>query len=244
MLDRFQAIDPSKLDLMPGARLLDVGCGTGRHIVELSRFPGLFVGLDMSRDDLHTMWCFLDLIGRERPVAADIHMIEGAGEWLPFPDAQFDRIVCTETLEHVPDDAAVLRELLRVLRPDGVLAVSVPDEYSERLLWRLSSRYRNAPNGHVRLYRRKEIARLLRENGAEPFEVQYRHSLESVRWLVRSVIDKEWDKPGRIARCISWLLDTPSHRNWRGLAWCDALGNRILPKSIVLYGRKTEQQRA
>lgn len=242
MLDRYQAIDPSKLDLAPGMRILDVGCGTGRHLVELSRFPSHLVGLDMSREDLHTMWCFFDLISRERPFLADVHMIEGAGEWLPFPDGQFDRVICTETLEHVPDDATVLRELLRVLHPDGVLAVSVPDEYSERLLWRLSSRYREAPGGHIRLYRRKAIASLLRENGVEPFAVQYRHSLESLRWLVRSVIDKEWGKPGRIARSVSWLLDTPSHRNWRILAWCDALGNRILPKSIVLYGRKLERQ--
>jgi len=123
-----------------------------------------------------------------------------------------------------------------------LLVVSVPDEHSERLLWRFSPRYRTTPGGHVRLYRRGDIARLLRESGAEPYATDFRHSLESVRWLVHSVVDREWGKPGAITRGIRWLLDTPSHRNWRALAWCDALGNRVLPKSIVLYGRKLEGQ--
>jgi len=241
MLDRYQAIDPEQLDFNPEARLLDVGCGTGRHLLELSRFPGLLIGLDTSKEDLHkTEYLFL-LTARQRPVVASVRMVQGVGEYLPFPDEFFEQVICTETLEHVPDDRAVLRELVRVLRPNGVLAISVPDEYSERLLWRLSPRYRNTPGGHVRIYRRKELRRLLQESGIEPFSVEYRHSLEAIRWLVHSVIDKEWGKPGRISRAIRWLLDRPSHRNWRLLAGCDALGNRILPKSIVVYGRKLER---
>ena len=128
-----------------------------------------------------------------------------------------------------------------MLRPGGVLVISVPDEYSARLLWKVSKRYRTAPGGHVRIYRRKQIRELLRKHGAAPYAVQFRHSLESIRWLVHSTVDREWGKPGRATRAIRWLLDTPSHRNWRGLAWCDALGNYTLPKSIVLYGRKPEK---
>jgi ubiquinone/menaquinone biosynthesis C-methylase UbiE len=241
VLDRYQAIDPAKLDLAPGTRLLDVGCGTGRHLLELSRHRASLVGLDMSREDLRVCTYMVALTAKERPLAADLHLVQGGGERLPFRDELFDGVICTETLEHVPDDRAVLRELLRVLRRGGALVVSVPDEHSERLLWRLSPRYRNTPGGHVRIYRRSQIARLLRESGAEPYAVEYRHSLESLRWLVHSVVDREWGKPGPITRGLRWLLDTPSHRNWRLLAWCDALGNRVLPKSIVLYGRKVEQ---
>ena len=240
MLDRYQAIDPRLLDLKPDSRLLDVGCGTGRHILELSRCEGTFVGLDMSDEDLKKMRYLLALAAQEGRLVANVPIAQGDGLSLPFEDNELDHVICTETLEHVDDDEAMLRDLIRVLRPGGVLVVSVPDEYSERLLWRLSPRYRTAPGGHVRIYRRKRIIGLLTENGAEPYSVQYRHSLESVRWLVHSVIDKEWGEPGRITRGIRWLLDTPSHRNWRALAWADAAFSRVLPKSIVLYGRKMD----
>ncbi len=241
MLDRYQAIDPAKLGLRPDGRLLDVGCGTGRHLLELSRYPGTLAGLDFARDDLRIMRYMLDLTAKERPIAAAVHIVQGDGERLPFPGAAFDQVICTETLEHVADDRAIVCELLRVLKPGGVLAISVPDEYSERLLWRLSPRYRNTPGGHVRIYRRQDIRRLMQESGVPPFAVEYRHSLETMRWVVHSVVDREWGKPGVITRGIRWLLDRPSHRNWRVLAWADALGSYVLPKSIVLYGRKLGQ---
>lgn len=241
MLDRYQAIDPDRLGLSPQARVLDVGCGTGRHLLELSRYQGRFVGLDMSHEDLRKFNYLLHLTSEERPIVAKISAVEGDGERLPFADGLFDCVICTETLEHVPDDRAFVRELMRVLRRGGTLVISVPDEHSERLLWKVSPNYRNTPGGHVRIYRRQQIARVLRDSGAEPFAVDFRHSLESVRWLVHSVVDREWGKPGFISKGIRWLLDTPSHRNWRLLAWCDAAGNRVLPKSIVLYGRKGAQ---
>ena len=242
MLDRYQAIDPAKLDLRPGGRLLDVGCGTGRHLLELSRHTGALVGLDFAIEDLRAMRYMFAITAKERPVAATVHIVRGGGERLPFPASSFDQVICTETLEHVPDDRAILCELMRVLRPGGVVAISVPDEYSERLLWRLSPRYRNTPGGHVRIYRRKDIKRLMQEGGAQPFAVEYRHSLETVRWVIHPVVDREWGKPGLITRGIRWLLDSPSHRNWRVLAWADALGSYVLPKSIVLYGRKLERR--
>jgi hypothetical protein len=93
----------------------------------------------------------------------------------------------------------------------------------------------------VRIYERKHIRRLVEATGAKLFAVEYRHSLETVRWVLHSVLDREWGQPGIVSRGVRWLLDSPSHRNWWPLAWADELGNLALPKSIVLYGRKAGQ---
>ena len=241
LLNRFSIDDyrqmADEIKAAAGAgRLLDWGCGYGHMSYLLARRGFEVTGLTMpDENNLSESW---NLLIREQgfdvTVAADDVL-------LPFEDEAFDVVLSCGVLEHVPDDRAILSELIRVLRGGGLLVVSVPDEYSERLLWRFSSRYRTHPGGHVRIYRRRDISALMEEHGAPPFATEFRHSLESIRWLIHSTIDREWGKPGLVTRAIRWLLDTPSHRNWRILAWSDALGNRLLPKSIVLYGRKLEQ---
>ena len=250
-MNRFQAIDPALLELTAGDRLLDVGCGVGRHVLEMSHLPGQHVGLDWGREDLRRAAYWFHLMRSEGKARGWAHFVEGDATRLPFPDEYFDRVICSEVLEHVSDDRLVLAELVRVLRPGGVLAISVPDEYTERLLWRYAPEYRSAPGGHVRIYQRKEIARLLQASGARPFAIRFRHSLEAVRWLTEMLVDgqrgsfaRRRNGPGPMAQAVRWLLDTPSHQNSPVVTWFDSLGNYLLPKSIVVYGRKRgyEQQ--
>lgn len=244
-MNRFQAIDPALLELTPGDRLLDVGCGIGRHVLEMSHLPGHHVGIDWGREDLQRAAYWFSLMRSEGKAQGWAYFVQGDATRLPFPDEYFDRVICSEVLEHVSDDGVVLAELVRVLRRGGVLAISVPDEYTERLLWRYAPEYRTTPGGHVRIYRRKEIARLLLASGARPFAVRLRHSLEAVRWLTEMLVDGELSSfarrgngPGPAAQAVRWLLDTPSHHNSALVTWFDTLGNYILPKSIVVYGRK------
>ena len=96
---------------------------------------------------------------RDGDVRARVHWLQTAGERLPFVDGAFDRVICTETLEHVDDDSVLARELVRVLKPGGILAVSVPDEFSEKIFWKLSKNYRTHAGGHVRIYERGQIVR-------------------------------------------------------------------------------------
>ena len=72
----------------------------------------------------------------------------------PFPDDTFDRIICSEVFEHIPDDVGAMAELTRVLRPGGVLAATVPSWLPEKICWALSAEYHAplAPGGHVRIY--------------------------------------------------------------------------------------------
>jgi SAM-dependent methyltransferase len=237
-LDRFQSIDPALLDISAGDRAIDLGCGTGRHVLELSKGEGELIGADPSRDDLRKARYLIEIMRRRREVRAKVHWMQAAGERLPFVDGAFDRVICTETLEHVDDDRVLAAELVRVLRPGGILAVSVPDEYSERVFWRLSRNYRTQAGGHVRVYRRPEIVRVMRDAGLRPYAVRYRHSLETAYWLSHVAFWSEWGKPGPITGAFRRALDSTRARQSALVTAIDDIGNRILPKSIVVYSRK------
>lgn len=244
MLDRFQSVDPALMDLRCGDRVLDVGCGTGRHVLELARRSLNIVGTDLSPNDILKGRYILELMRRKREVQGRVHWVYSAGERLPFRSEAFDRVICTETLEHVPDDAALVRELTRVLKPGGVLAVSVPDEYSERLLWRLSEEYVTAVGGHVRIYRRRDIVNLLRAGGLTPYAVRYRHGLETLYWLVHVLLHEDWGELSPVARALRRFLDSPKTRASALMNGLDDVANRLLPKSIVVYARKPGVRRA
>ncbi len=237
-LDRFQSIDPALLDIGADDRVIDLGCGTGRHVLELSKTPANIIGADISRDDIRSGRYLLEIMRRRGEVRARVHWLQTAGERLPFKDAAFDRVICTETLEHVDDDAVLARELVRVLKPGGILAVSVPDQYSENVFWKLSTNYRTHVGGHVRIYRRGDVVRLLRGAGLEPYAVRYRHSLETVYWLSHIAFWSDWGKQGPITRAFRNVLDSGRARQSRIVSALDDAGNRILPKSIVVYSRK------
>ncbi len=237
-LDRFQSIDPTLLDIAPTDRVIDLGCGTGRHVLELSKSRADVIGADMSRHDLRIARYLLEIMRRRDEVRARVHWLQMAGERLPFRDAAFDRVICTETLEHVDDDAVLARELARVLKPGGILAISVPDEFSEKIFWRLSENYRTQVGGHVRVYARRQIVGLLRDAGLQPYAVRYRHSLETAYWLSHVTFWSEWGKQGPITRAFRRALDSTRARESRIVTALDDIGNRILPKSIVVYSRK------
>jgi len=237
-LDRFQSIDPQLLDISPSDRVIDLGCGTGRHVLELSKSPATLLGADISRHDLRVGRYLVEIMRRRGEVQARVHWLQTSGERLPFVDGAFDRVICTETLEHVDDDALLARELVRVLKPGGILAVSVPDEYSEKVFWRLSKNYRTHAGGHVRIYERRRIVQLMREAGLRPYAVRYRHSLETLYWLSHIAFWSDWGKQGPITSVFRRALDAKRSRESGIVSAIDGIGNRILPKSIVVYSRK------
>jgi len=239
-LDRFLAVDPEILGLRPGDRLLDVGCGTGRHTLEASRWDCRIAAADLSLLDLLKTRYLLEIMRRRAEVRAGVDFMVADGFHLPFPDAYFDRVMCTETLEHVRDDLALVREMARVLRPGGALAVSVPDYYSESMLWKLSSRYRSIPGGHLRIYSRQGVLGLLREGGVRPYAVRFRHSLESVYWLLAVLSGDDLAQPGPLLGRLRRFLNSVRSRRSSFVNWLDEVGNYILPKSIVVYGRRLQ----
>jgi len=104
------------LDATPSSRVLEVGVGGGNV---LERIGGVQFGIDLSP--------FILRKARAR-LGARASLVRSDAMALPFRDGAFDRVYCSEVLEHVLDPEAVIREMHRVLAPGGVAVISVPNE--------------------------------------------------------------------------------------------------------------------
>jgi ubiquinone/menaquinone biosynthesis C-methylase UbiE len=136
-------VDYDRLGLEAGDRLLDLGCGGGRHAFEALRRGARVVALDRDQSELFealTIIAAMEETGEAVAPAAGA-ATRGDALALPFPDGTFDRVIAAEVMEHIPADAAALAELVRVLRPGGTIAVTVPRWLPERICWALSDEY-------------------------------------------------------------------------------------------------------
>jgi hypothetical protein len=84
----------------------------------------------------------------------------------------------------------------------------------------------------------------MRNSGLEPYAVRYRHALETVYWLSHVAFWSDWGKQGPITRAFRNLLDSQQARQSGIVTAIDDIGNRILPKSIVVYSRKPLHERS
>jgi SAM-dependent methyltransferase len=231
--------DLRRLNLKPGQHVLDIGCGSGRHTCEAYRLEGIIaVGADLNPEDLQQ--------ARQRLEFHDRLGEHGGGCWylsaadvrrLPFPNAFFQAVICSEVMEHIPDHDRALDELVRVLKPGGHLVVSVPRYFPERVCWAFSTEYHQANQGHVRIYRKGQLIRMIRRTGLSLCRIHYAHSLHTPYWWLKCLVGptREDSRPVNLYhRFLTWdiLQHPPLTRH------LDRLLNPILGKSLVLYFRK------
>ncbi len=232
-------VDFSRLALSPGDRILDIGCGSGRHTCGAYQLKGVRVtGADLNPDDL--------VQTRERLNFHDRLGAHGGGSWnlsaadvtcLPFPDDCFDTVICSEVLEHIPDDEPAIAEIVRVLKPGKPLVVSVPRYFPERICWALSDDYFNANQGHVRIYRKDELIAALVKAGTRFLYHHYAHSIHTPYWWLKCAVGPTCDDAPGVQlyhRLLTWdIMEKP----WI-TGMIDRLFNPILGKSSVLYLQK------
>jgi SAM-dependent methyltransferase len=165
--------------------------------------------------------------------------VNGDGTCLPFPDDTFDRIICSEVLEHIPDDEAALRELLRILKPGGRLAATVPTWFPEKVCWRLSEEY-HAPfveGGHVRIFGEPELRAKMRAAGFRPGDSHHAHALHSPYWWLKCAVGPTNDDHP-LVKAYHRLLVWDITRAPRTTRWTERVLNPVLGKSLVVYARK------
>jgi len=233
-------VDLTKIELKPGFRILDAGCGAGRHLGEAFRRPGVHVvGVDRNPDDLVTARDTLRVMEHEGE--------GGGGSWvtmqadvtdLPFADQSFDLVICSEVLEHIPEDSTAIREIVRVLKPGESLAVSVPRFLPETLCWALSRPYRNDPGGHVRVYRKKGLIRRLEQSGARCVSTGWAHALHSPYWWLKCLCGLKNEEAFPVRMYHKMLVWDIVKRPWLTRT-LDRLLNPVMAKSCVLYLEKT-----
>ncbi|WP_026123072.1 class I SAM-dependent methyltransferase [Nocardiopsis halotolerans] len=232
-------VDFTLFPVGPGDRVLDLGCGGGRHAFEVYRRGADIVAFDQNVADLaevETMFAAMRQEG-EAPAEARAETVKGDALDMPFDNDGFDRVIAAEILEHVPHDTAAMAELFRVLRPGGIAAVTVPSFLPERLCWALSEEYHTNEGGHIRIYTRAELEAKLRATGFEIGPHHHAHALHAPYWWIKCAVGTDNDDHP-LAKAYHEMLVWDMLKAPRATRIAERLLNPVIGKSVVVYVRK------
>jgi len=216
-----------------------MGAGAGRHAFEAYRRGGDVIAFDQDADELDTVREWFAAMKDEVPEGAEADVKEGDALSLPFADGEFDRIIAAEILEHIPADIPAINELVRVLRPGGTLAVSVPRWFPEIVNWKLSADYHNTPGGHIRIYTDAELVDKVTKAGLEYEGHHYAHGLHAPYWWLKCAVGVNNDKHP-VVRAYHQVLVWEITKQPRLLQWAGRLLDPTIGKSYVAYFRKPQ----
>lgn len=237
-------IDYELLGIKDGEQVLDIGCGEGRHSWQACKECNCLVyALDIEQANLkkaHNMLYLMDQQG------------ESKGKWvvskgditnLPFEDATFDKIICSEVMEHIHEEQKAIKEMMRVLKDDGILAISVPTYLQETICWKLSNDYHHKPGGHIRIYKASELTSKLRQNNLNVFAIRHKHALHSFYWISRCIFRMDNEKalfPSLYYKFLVWDICN----NKKPIRLLENFLNNFFSKSTVVYASKAQRQNA
>lgn len=237
-----KTVDFDTLCLRSGDRVLDLGCGEGRHVISFYVEADVHaIGVDLGFNDLQKTAEKFTPFHEPGNNNKQLHLACTNALHLPFANASFDKVVCSEVLEHIPDYQGALLEIARILKPGGVAAISVPRYVPEWICWALSDEYHSNEGGHLRIFKEHQLQREIEKTGLCFIRRHWAHALHSVYWWLQCAF---WETKQR----------NPLVQNWHKLLVWDMMEqpmltttlekilNPLIGKSVVMYFYKPSEK--
>ena len=230
-------VDFDRINVQFGDVILDAGCGAGRHSFEcIARGANVF-SMDLDLESLRKARYVLEgmkMYG-DAPNESRYQVHIGDALNLPFRDETFDKIICSEVMEHVDDDEMACRELVRTVKSGGIVVVTVPTYFSEIAYDLLTEEYFISPGGHVRKYLPNRIVEIMRGHQLEIYDVKFKHSFHVVYWLIRCVVGLHLDDHPLTKGYHKFLTMVLKSNMMRKV---ETFFDNFFPKSMVIYSVK------
>ncbi|MFC9994799.1 class I SAM-dependent methyltransferase [Nocardia sp. NPDC127526] len=232
-------VDFDRLGIEPGVRVIDIGCGAGRHSFEAYRRGADIVAFDQNAADLAGVATMFEAMAEagEAPDYAKAETVRGDALDLPYGDGEFDVVIASEILEHIPHDMQAISELVRVLRPGGALAITVPRWLPERICWALSDEYHANEGGHVRIYRADQLRGKVTAHGLRHTHTAHAHALHAPYWWLKCAVgvsENEHPLVSAYHRMLVWdMMSAPPLTRVT-----ERLLDPFIGKSVALYFSK------
>lgn len=173
--------------LKPDMRVLDIGCGVGTISLYAASKGNYVLGIDISEKAVKAAMESAEVLGIKNASFKAINFLEADFQ------QKFDFVICSEVIEHLPDDKAVLKKTFELISNDGVLFLTVPSENApihkiRRYLFGKDSFDEKV--GHLRRYSKDSLYNLLKENNFETIEIKFMEGIVRNFLFVTSIGNK------------------------------------------------------
>jgi SAM-dependent methyltransferase len=164
----------------PGMQVVDVGCGDGGYANFCARMGANITFVDIQESKVRAL--------EERlkdKFSGEIRGIVSECDPIPLPDGYADVVISTEVLEHVPDPAKFLREIIRIGGPHATYVLTVPDARGENLVKTVAPDFYFQHPNHIQIFSSDDFEQLASDCGLEIIRHDYLSSFWSIFFLLK-----------------------------------------------------------